>query len=70
LKTGEGQGGLIGIEAEMPIEDQSCNSCEIEAGLRRGRVVSDFNCGGMYRAWIEETPAGDKERVMIFRDEY
>lgn len=38
---------------------------------RRGRVVFDFNCGGMWRAWVEEDEDGvDVERVMVFREEY
>ena len=52
LKSGEGEGGMIGIELG-------------EDG--QGRVVADFNCGGMFRAWID----GDgEERVMVFRGEY
>lgn len=62
--TGEGVGGIIGIEAESaPIVDLD--------GLRRGRVVFDFNCGGMWRAYIEEDADGKEiERVMVFREEY
>lgn len=38
---------------------------------RRGKAVFDFNCGGMWRAWIEEDEDGmDVERVMVFREEY
>jgi L-asparaginase len=50
-KTGEGEGGMIGIE------------------LVRGKseVVFDFNCGGMFRCWVDEIGV---ERVMVFRDEY
>ena len=51
-KTGEGEGGMIGIELD---------------GSGVGRVVSDFNSGGMFRAWID----GDgEERVMVFREEF
>lgn len=50
-KTGEGEGGIIGIE--------------MRAG--RGEVVADFNCGGLFRAWVDER--GD-ERMMVFRREY
>lgn len=50
-KTGEGEGGLIGIE--------------LVGGV--GRVVFDFNCGGMFRGWVDE---GGKVRVMVFKDEY
>ncbi|KAL8715808.1 MAG: hypothetical protein Q9220_000475 [cf. Caloplaca sp. 1 TL-2023] len=50
-KTGEGEGGIIGIE--------------VVGGV--GSVVADFNCGGMFRSWIDDD---GKERVMVFRDEY
>ncbi|KAL1981683.1 hypothetical protein VTN96DRAFT_2346 [Rasamsonia emersonii] len=63
-KTGEGMGGLIGIEAELE-SDADRNS------LRKGKVVHDFNCGGMFRAWMEEDSTGEeRERVMVFREEY
>jgi L-asparaginase len=52
LKSGEGEGGMIGIELS-------------ENG--QGRVVADFNCGGMFRAWIDDN---GEERVMVFRGEY
>ena len=50
-KTGEGEGGIIGIEMINGI----------------GKVVYDFNCGGMFRTWIDDE---DKQRVMVFKDEY
>ncbi|KAL8675149.1 MAG: hypothetical protein Q9168_000520 [Polycauliona sp. 1 TL-2023] len=50
-KTGEGEGGIIGIEMVNG----------------RGNVVADFNCGGMFRCWIDDEGA---ERVMVFKDEY
>ena len=50
-KTGEGEGGIIGVELVDGV----------------GKVVADFNCGGMFRSWIDE--AGG-ERVMVFREEY
>lgn len=60
-KTGEGEGGMIGIEAEA----------DGGKGLKRGKAVFDFNCGGMWRAWVEEDANGeDRERVMVFREEY
>jgi L-asparaginase len=37
-KTGEGEGGIVGIELLG----------------NRSAVVSDFNCGGMFRAWIDD----------------
>lgn len=50
-KTGEGEGGMIGIELVNGV----------------GRVVFDFNCGGMFRGWVDET---GKVRVMVFKDEF
>lgn len=47
--TGEGEGGIIGIEL---IDGQ-------------GAVAWDFNCGGLFRAWIDDAGL---ERCMIFRD--
>ncbi|CAG8909608.1 unnamed protein product [Penicillium egyptiacum] len=64
--TGEGEGGIIGIEAELaPINGAS------DVKLHRGKVVFDFNCGGMWRAWVEEDAAGNEvERIMVFREQY
>lgn len=50
-KTGEGEGGIIGIELVDGV----------------GKIVFDFNCGGMFRAWTDD---GGKERMMVFREEY
>ena len=49
--NGEGEGGIIGIE--------------LADG--KGEVVFDFNCGGMFRCWVDEL---GKERAMVFKDEY
>ncbi|KAJ5612469.1 hypothetical protein N7510_005663 [Penicillium lagena] len=63
-KTGEGEGGMIGIEADT-------GPAAADKKLRRGKVVFDFNSGGMWRAWVEEDENGnDVERVMVFRGEY
>jgi L-asparaginase len=51
-KTGEGEGGMIGIELGSD-------------GV--GRVVADFNCGGMFRAWVD---GEGQERIMVFRGEF
>lgn len=64
-KTGEGEGGMIGIEAET-----SPGSVHGEKRLGRGWPVFDYNCSGMWRAYIEDGPDGEKERVMVFREEY
>ena len=41
-KTGEGEGGLIGIEFKDG----------------QGEIVFDFNCGGMFHAWIDKKGSG------------
>ena len=50
-KTGEGEGGIIGIE--------------LVGG--KGKVVFDFNCGGLFRTWVDDD---GNERVMVFKEEY
>lgn len=50
-RTGEGEGGIIGIE--------------LVDG--KGKITFDFNCGGMFRCWVDDD---GKERVMVFKDEY
>ncbi|OJK02428.1 hypothetical protein ASPACDRAFT_115332 [Aspergillus aculeatus ATCC 16872] len=70
--TGEGQGGIIGIEAEL--EDPAVmdhGDDKDRTKLRRGKVVFDFNCGGLWRAWVEDSGDGEEvERVMVFKEEY
>ncbi|OJD11455.1 hypothetical protein AJ78_07782 [Emergomyces pasteurianus Ep9510] len=65
-KTGEGEGGIIGIEAGIEVDGQKMSGGK----LRRGNVVFDFNSEGMFRAWMEEKDGKDVERMMVFRDEY
>ena len=50
-KTGEGAGGIIGIERVNGTTD----------------VVFDFNCGGLFRAWIDAQGAS---HCMVFRGQY
>lgn len=50
-KTGEGEGGMIGIEVLDGV----------------GKIVFDFNCGGMFRTWVDDQ---GNARCMVFRDEY
>lgn len=50
-KTGEGQGGIIGIEYRFG----------------KGSVVADFNCGGMFRAWVDDN--GEK-KMMVLKDDF
>lgn len=49
-KTGEGEGGIIGIE--------------FDGASGRGHIVADFNCGGMFRAWIDDD---GEARMSVFR---
>lgn len=48
-KTGEGEGGIIGIELVNG----------------KGEIVYDFNCGGMFHAWIDDYGKG---RFELFQD--
>lgn len=64
-KTGEGEAGMIGIDY---IDDGGGGKGGDGAhGEAHGEVVFDFNCGGMFRCWVD---AEGRERVMVFRDEY
>lgn len=47
-RTGEGEGGIIGIECVV-VKDEEGRVVET-----RSEIVQDFNCGGMLRAWIDE----------------
>ncbi|KAK3673961.1 hypothetical protein LTR78_006163 [Recurvomyces mirabilis] len=49
-KTGEGEGGIIGIDFEDG----------------KGHIVADFNCGGMFRVWIDDH---GRHRMAVFREE-
>ncbi|KAI1847495.1 hypothetical protein JX266_006347 [Neoarthrinium moseri] len=48
-KTGEGEGGMIGIEGVV-VKDRASGQV-VET---RGEILQDFNCGGMFRAWIDD----------------
>lgn len=50
-KTGEGEGGIIGIELVGS----------------QGNIVWNFNCGGMFRAWVDDD---GRPHFMAFRDDY
>lgn len=47
-RTGEGEGGAIGIECAVARDAQGG-----VVGARSG-ILMDFNCGGMFRAWIDD----------------
>ncbi len=59
--TGEGEGGFIGVEAAIVRDDQNGSVWKV-----RSRVVQDFNCGGMFRAWIDDD---GEAKVRIFRND-
>ena len=59
-KTGEGEGGMIGIESVV-VRDLEGNVVET-----RYEILQDYNCGGMFRAWIDET---GKARARIWRND-
>ncbi|KAJ6788650.1 hypothetical protein PWT90_06958 [Aphanocladium album] len=46
--TGEGEGGMIGIEGVVM---RDAHGTVVET---RGEILMSYNCGGMYRAWIDE----------------
>lgn len=50
-KTGEGEGGIIGVEC-IAVRDSNGNVVET-----RSEIIQDYNCGGMFRAWIDEKDA-------------
>ncbi|KAI1011522.1 hypothetical protein LB504_002706 [Fusarium proliferatum] len=59
-RTGEGEGGIIGIESVV-VRDSHGQIIET-----RSEVLMDFNCGGMFRAWIDDE---GKPQMSIFSNE-
>lgn len=47
-RTGEGEGGMIGIESVV-VRDAEGRIVDA-----RSEVIMDYNCGGMFRAWIDD----------------
>ncbi|KAK0644066.1 nucleophile aminohydrolase [Cercophora newfieldiana] len=47
-KTGEGEGGMIGIESVIVRDGKG------EVVETRSDILQDFNCGGMFRAWVDD----------------
>ena len=47
-KTGEGEGGIIGIELSIVEDGQG------RLKKAQSHIVQDYNCGGMFRAWIKD----------------
>ena len=78
-KTFEGQGGMIGIEVVDETELESVQGyggqgkgvCP-RSKQKRGQVVFDFNCGGLFRAYyeIDEKTGEEKPKIMVFKEEY
>jgi L-asparaginase len=51
--TGEGQGGIVGIEVSQDeVEEGEGVDWERKGKKRKGNVVFDFNCGGMFRVFV------------------
>ncbi|KAI8261680.1 Isoaspartyl peptidase [Colletotrichum sp. SAR11_239] len=46
--TGEGEGGIIGIEIAVTRDEEG------DVVGVRSEILQDFNCNGMYRAWIDD----------------
>ena len=70
--TGEGQGGIIGIELVDDDVHWAPRGGEMQLGRKVGHAVFDFNCGGLFRAYYEiDRDAGEERpKVMVFKDEY
>ena len=66
MKTGEGQGGIIGIE----LSEEVCIDGTVSQPS--AEIVFDFNCGGMWRALYVTDPATGEETSMVrvFREDY
>ncbi|EFY90595.1 L-asparaginase precursor [Metarhizium acridum CQMa 102] len=48
-RAGEGEGGMIGIESIVERDTKSGRLVSV-----RSEIVMDYNCGGMYRAWLDD----------------
>lgn len=58
-RTGEGEGGMIGIECVV-VRDARGSVVET-----RSEILQDYNCGGMFRAWVDEKGAA---RASVWRE--
>ncbi|KHN95952.1 L-asparaginase precursor [Metarhizium album ARSEF 1941] len=47
--TGEGEGGMIGIECVVERDAKSGQLVRV-----RSEIMMDYNCGGMFRAWVDD----------------
>ena len=59
-KTGEGEGGMIAIESEV-VQDAEGN--EVARGYK---IIQEFNCGGMFRAWVDHE---GRQHFRVWREE-
>ena len=78
--SGEGEGGIIGIEVIGPSLGKldSTRDDLVQDGYMihpnqtqkklKGEIVWDFNCGGLWRAFWDE--AKDEPKVMVFKKDY
>jgi L-asparaginase len=69
--TGEGQAGMIGIEVWSDTHDADMKKgahYALKQPRQTGRVVFSYNCGGLWRAWVDEKTG--KGKVMVFQEEY
>ena len=48
-KTGEGEGGIIGIENTV-VRTEDGKVVDV-----RSEILMDYNCGGMYRGWLDDS---------------
>lgn len=75
-KTGEGQGGMIGIEvideADSELQNPGDRKEHMTSKRKRGHVAFAFNCGGLFRAYyeIDEQTGREKPTIMVFKDQY
>ncbi|PHH49864.1 Isoaspartyl peptidase [Ceratocystis fimbriata CBS 114723] len=58
-RTGEGEGGMVGIESVVVRRGE-------QVVYTRTHIVQDHNCGGMFRAWIDDD---GKAIVRVFNGE-
>jgi len=51
-KTGEGEGGMIGIECVVSVDEEDGEVGMVRSA--RSEIVEEYNCGGMFRALVNE----------------
>jgi L-asparaginase len=59
MVTGEGEGGMIGIESTV-VRDAQGNVVQA-----RNAIIQDHNCPGMFRAWVDDD---DKAVFQVWHD--